>query len=39
MTTSGTTGRRGIFLVDDRTMAVVTAMILRWVGGWLAQPE
>lgn len=36
MTTSGTTGRRGIFLVDDRTMAVVTAMMLRWIGGWLS---
>ncbi len=35
-TTSGTTGRRGIFLADDRTMAVVTAMMLRWIGGWLS---
>ena len=35
MTTSGTTGRRGIFVVDDRTMAVVTAMMLRWIGDWL----
>ncbi len=35
-TTSGTTGRRGIFLADDRTMAVVAAMMLRWIGGWLS---
>ena len=35
-TTSGTTGRRGIFLTDDRTMAVVTAMMLRWIGDWLS---
>lgn len=39
MTTSGTTGRRGIFLVDDRTMAVVTAMMLRWVGDWLSPSD
>lgn len=39
MTTSGTTGRRGIFLVDDRTMAVVTAMMLRWVGDWLGPSD
>lgn len=36
MTTSGTTGRRGFFLVDDRTMTVVAAMMLRWIGGWLS---
>lgn len=35
-TTSGTTGRRGIFLADDRTMAVVTAMMLRWIGSCLS---
>ncbi|CEJ16005.1 hypothetical protein BN1110_06356 [bacterium YEK0313] len=39
MTTSGTTGRRGIFVVDDRTMAVVTAMMLRWVGDWLSPSD
>lgn len=39
MTTSGTTGRRGIFLVDDRTMAVVTAMMLRWFGDWLSPSD
>lgn len=31
-TTSGTTGRRGVFPAADRTMAVVTAMMLRWIG-------
>lgn len=36
MTTSGTTGRRGIFVVDDTTMKVVTAMMLRWIGDWLS---
>nr|WP_166015673.1 MULTISPECIES: phenylacetate--CoA ligase family protein [Chelativorans] len=39
MTTSGTTGRRGIFLVDDHTMAVVTAMMLRWIGDWLGPSD
>ena len=38
-TTSGTTGRRGIFLTDDRTMAVVTAMMLRWMGDWLSPSD
>jgi len=38
-TTSGTTGRRGIFLADDRTMAVVTAMMLRWMGDWLSPSD
>lgn len=38
-TTSGTTGRRGIFLTDDRTMAVVTAMMLRWIGDWLSMGD
>ncbi|TAJ81805.1 phenylacetate--CoA ligase family protein [Reyranella sp.] len=36
VTTSGTTGRRGIFVIDDRTMAVVTAMMFRWIGDWLS---
>ncbi|MFC0809025.1 phenylacetate--CoA ligase family protein [Ensifer sp. P24N7] len=36
LTTSGTTGRRGIFVIDDRTMAVVTAMMLRWIGDLLS---
>lgn len=38
-TTSGTTGRRGMFLTDDRTMAVVTAMMLRWMGDWLSPSD
>lgn len=36
-TTSGTTGARGMFVLDDRTMAVTNAiafrMITSWVGG------
>ncbi len=36
VTTSGTTGRRGIFVIDDRTMAVMTAMMFRWIGDWLS---
>ena len=39
MTTSGTTGRRGIFVVDSHTMAVVTAMMLRWMGDWLSPSD
>lgn len=38
-TTSGTTGRRGIFLTDDRTMAVVTAIMLRWMSDWLSPSD
>ncbi|QIN81084.1 phenylacetate--CoA ligase family protein (plasmid) [Rubrobacter marinus] len=35
-TTSGTTGTRGIFLVDDRAVAVRNALLLsRGVGAWL----
>jgi len=34
-TTSGTTGTPGIFVLDDRTMAVVGAMALRTMQGWL----
>ncbi len=34
-TTSGTTGTPGIFLLDDRTLAVTNALILRMVGAWL----
>jgi phenylacetate-coenzyme A ligase PaaK-like adenylate-forming protein len=33
--TSGTTGRPGLFLTDDRTMAVVSAMALRTLTTWL----
>lgn len=35
-TTSGTTGRRGIFVLDDRTMAVTNAMAARMLGSWLS---
>lgn len=34
-TTSGTTGTPGIFVLDDRTMAVVSAMALRTLRAWL----
>jgi len=36
LTTSGTTGRRGIFVLDERSMAVTTAMALRMLGAWLS---
>lgn len=35
LTTSGTTGARGVFVVDDRTMAVTQAIALRMLGDWL----
>ncbi|GIW86327.1 MAG: hypothetical protein KatS3mg108_0651 [Isosphaeraceae bacterium] len=34
-TTSGTTGTPGIFVLDDRSMAVVSAMALRTLRAWL----
>jgi phenylacetate-coenzyme A ligase PaaK-like adenylate-forming protein len=34
-TTSGTTGTRGVFVLDDRTMAVTNALALRALGAWL----
>jgi len=34
-TTSGTTGTRGIFLIDDRSLAVTSAMALRMLRDWL----
>ena len=33
--TSGTTGGRGIFVMDDRTMAVATALTVRMLRAWL----
>lgn len=33
--TSGTTGRPGLFLTDERTMSVVSAMALRTMTAWL----
>ena len=35
LTTSGTTGAPGIFLLDDRAMAVTTALMLRLLSAWL----
>jgi phenylacetate-coenzyme A ligase PaaK-like adenylate-forming protein len=34
-TTSGTTGTPGIFLLDDRSLTVTNAMLLRWLRAWL----
>ena len=38
-TTSGTTGVRGLFLVDDRSMAVTSAMAWRMLTDWLAPAD
>ena len=35
LTTSGTTGTPGIFVLDDRTMAVTTALMFRLLSAWL----
>lgn len=35
VTTSGTTGTPGIFVLDDRTMAVTSALAARMLGAWL----
>ena len=34
-TTSGTTGTRGIFVIDHQSMAVTNALMLRMLGDWL----
>lgn len=34
-TTSGTTGTRGIFLLDDRSLAVASAIAFRMMSSWL----
>tara|TARA_R100000365_G_scaffold1582_1_gene5308 strand:+ start:834 stop:2195 length:1362 start_codon:yes stop_codon:yes gene_type:complete len=34
-TTSGTTGHRGIFLLDGRTMAITQAIAMRMLSSWL----
>lgn len=34
-TTSGTTGTRGMFLIDDRTLAVASVIFARALSGWL----
>jgi phenylacetate-CoA ligase len=33
--TSGTTGRPGMFLMDDRSLAVTNALVLRMASAWL----
>jgi phenylacetate-coenzyme A ligase PaaK-like adenylate-forming protein len=38
-TTSGTTGPPGIFLYDDRTMAVVNAVLFRWLSARLTAAD
>lgn len=35
LTTSGTTGTRGVFVLDDRNMAVTGAMAFRMLTAWL----
>ncbi len=35
LTTSGTTGTPGIFIWDDRTMSVISALALRMLSSWL----
>lgn len=35
VTTSGTTGTRGIFLMDDRQFSVVKVLMLRMLSAWL----
>ena len=34
-TTSGTTGHRGLFLIDDRSLTVATAISVRMLRSWL----
>ena len=38
-TTSGTTGTRGIFLWDERSLAVTTALLARLLGTWLTPAD
>lgn len=39
LTTSGTTGTRGVFLLDDRAMAVTNALFVRLLGAWLGMGD
>lgn len=39
VTTSGTTGRRGVFLIDPPTQAVVFAMAVRMLSSWLGPSD
>ncbi|KXJ98006.1 MAG: CapK protein [Acidobacteria bacterium OLB17] len=34
VTTSGTTGTQGLFIVDERTLRVTNAIALRWITSW-----
>lgn len=36
LTTSGTTGTRGVFVLDDRSIAVTNAMAFRMLTAWLS---
>lgn len=38
-TTSGTTGTRGIFLMDQRSLAVTKALTARMLGAWLTPAD
>ncbi|MCK8659526.1 hypothetical protein M1M08_31290, partial [Pseudomonas umsongensis] len=38
-TTSGTTGTRGIFLLDERSLAVTTALLARLLSAWLTPAD
>lgn len=39
LTTSGTTGTRGVFVLDDRNMAVTAAMAFRMLTAWLGKRD
>ena len=39
LTTSGTTGTRGLFLLDQHSLAVTTALSTRMLGAWLAPAD
>lgn len=39
LTTSGTTGTPGVFLVDDQTLAVTNALALRMLRAWLGPSD
>ncbi|ULN44852.1 phenylacetate--CoA ligase family protein (plasmid) [Mycolicibacterium crocinum] len=39
VTTSGTTGARGIFLIDHKTLAVTSACAARMLSAWLTAPD
>ena len=39
LTTSGTTGAPGVFVVDEHTLAVTNALALRMLGAWLGTSD